>query len=130
MTVKVVLALVLLTAGCNKQRTLALPATAGQWNLESSRELPLGAAPAPSASYGLKRVLEGHYSGPVPVVVTAYEVKAGTAFELMQKWRREPGKFSFYTENLLVEVQPRNGQLDRAALDRFSRAFEREIAGH
>jgi hypothetical protein len=84
-------------------------------------------APPAAAAYGVRRIVQGSYRGPQAFQVTVYEVKPGTAFEVMQKCRREDGQFPFYTKNFLVVVEAPAHTTDRATLDRFSRALEQGL---
>lgn len=120
---------VALLAACGGPRPLQLPPQAAGWTLASSRDLPLAQAPPEAQALGLVRAVESTYQGAVTLRVVVYQMKSDTAFELMQKWRRQPATFPFYSKRFLVVVEPLGGTLDRASLDRFSRAFEAGLPG-
>lgn len=118
-------------AGCaGKAPDFQMPSQVeGSWNGKESRTLSIESAPEPARALGLVRVLRTDYEGTPTVRATVYEMKAETgAFELMQKWRREPGTLSFHRSRFLVVVESPSG--DVSVLNRFARAFERLLPEH
>ncbi len=118
----------LLAVACSSPKAFVLPSTVEGWTLVSSRGLPPGSAPPEVSQYGLRRVWEGNYRGPAELSATVYEFN-GSAFEPMQKWRREAGSFPFYSGRFLVVLRAA-GTVDRTVYERFSRAFEASLPEH
>lgn len=93
-----------LMACSGEDKPPAMPAVlGGGWKLSGVSN----PAPAPLlGSYEPARVWEASYSGTVPLTVTYNRMKSDTvAFELMQKWRSEPGATHFHRGPLFVVIR-------------------------
>lgn len=65
-------------------------------------------------TYEPARVWEATYSGPLPLTVTYNRMKADTvAFELMQKWRSEPGATHFHHGSMFVVIRAAGAEAAR-----------------
>ena len=94
----------------------------GGYKLNDNRSTPVGETAQLARQLGLRSAREAQYSGPAIVHVTLYEMTTSAgAFELVQKWKPEPGKLHFSQGPyfLLLESQspPRQLQAFASALD-------------
>ncbi len=81
-------------------------AIAGGWQLASSEAIPPEQAPEEVRRLGLETALRGRYDGPLPLTVEFYRMRsAPSAFELMQRWRPEPGRMASYKGRWFFLIQ-------------------------
>lgn len=85
------------------------------------------ASPTPLlGSYEPARVWEASYSGAAPLTVTYHKMKSDTvAFELMQKWRSEPGATHFHHGPMFVVI--RSAGADPARLNAIAKEVEEAL---
>jgi hypothetical protein len=89
-------ALILILAACGgSSQEWTLPAEMeGGWKLGVK-------APSPETielvkQLSAKKSLMAAYEGPGTVIVTAFQLDEGVAFEQVQRWRQQPGKIVFH----------------------------------
>ena len=132
MTRRTLIPILILLAGCGKRQRpgeISLPAAVdGGWTLQSTGKLPNESAPEAARQLGVMETMEGHYTGPSNIRVIVYRMPTETvAFELIQKWRPEPGTLLFHTGPYLVVIALEEGEGDRKQLDTFAKGFERAL---
>ncbi|MDX2150123.1 MAG: hypothetical protein SFV54_05275 [Bryobacteraceae bacterium] len=110
-----------LLCSCGREvKPIQLPPKADQWILVSQAPQAPDQAPETARQLGLLEAVHADYNGPAPASVTVYRMRSETvAFELLQKWRRQPATLPFQHRDLLVV--PRSD--DSEALQRFAKAL-------
>ncbi len=116
-------------AACGSSPPLVLPESAGEWRKRGAdREVTQVDITQEMHRLGLREARQADYTGPggAAVRLLAFRMNASAAaFELVQKWRAEPGRFSFQAGDLFCEVRAERspGELTAAA-SAFRRALD------
>jgi len=98
----------------------------GGYRLVNSEILPAEAAPEPIRSMGLRSVRKVRYQGPEEFQVTVFEMNSGaSAFELVQKWKAEPGRLHFHQGSRFILLESVGA--DHARLNRLAGIVEKAI---
>ncbi len=98
----------------------------GGWKRASLSTPPPESAPELARSLGVKLVTEAVFSGPGKITVTYYTMGASaSAFELVQKWKPEPGEV-FLSEGPHFVVA-RGPMLDGKPVKEIAKAIETEL---
>lgn len=95
----------------------------GGWKLSVLPPSPETAALA--AKLAPKRSQMGGYEGPGKLLVSAFDVGEGVAFEQVQKWRARAGAIVFYHRGWFVAVESEG--MDAAQLSKLAGALERTM---
>ena len=95
----------------------------GGWKLFGSEEFQIDQAQADVQNRGLKRWLKARYEGPGYPDVLLYQMSTqASAFELVQKWRGEPGAIVSHVDNVFIVY--RSDYLKPEELNKFATAWE------
>lgn len=79
------------------ERTELLPMNLGEWHRMAVENIPAEEHPSELKERGIKRSRRGIYESGAKVTVSIYEFGAGAvAFEMVQKWRPQPGKMAMH----------------------------------
>jgi hypothetical protein len=117
------LALGLLSCGGGGGDFTIPPSVGDAWKLATQDPAPPEQAAAGARELGLKRLLVARYSGPGSPEVAIHQMTSGSgAFEMVQKWRPQPGTLAAHKGSLFFTV--RSSGLDARELNRFLSLFE------
>jgi hypothetical protein len=98
----------------------------GGYRLIDSEILSAETAPELVRNMGLRSVRRLHYQGPEEFQVTIFEMNSGSsAFELVQKWKAEPGKLHFHQASRFILLESTGA--DHATLNRLAGTVEKEM---
>jgi hypothetical protein len=125
LTRRLVLSLLPALCACRTEApTRALPEQVADYRRVS---LEPGSAPEDIAQRGVAQAVRAAYQGKARVAVEVYQMKSETsAFELVQKWRAEPGRVAFHSGRNFVVI---SSTLPQPELVAFSQALQRSVSG-
>ena len=115
------------SCGRGGDKGIAVPAALpGGWTRRSIEAVGLDQAPELARRLGAKRVTLARFDGPSPLVATYYTMGADSAaFELVQKWKPEPGEMFFSRGPIFVIVAAAG--MDARSLRPIVDAVEKEL---
>lgn len=121
------LGLVLLLNACTqKTREWKMPERLGEFTRASVDHGGNDTAPADIKERGLVHAMRVNYTGTAPVKVNLYEMRtSSSAFELLQKFRPQPGKVAFHRDELFVVAE--SSELPQAELVAFTQALQKAL---
>ncbi len=119
MGIRVLIVSLLLLAGCSKSEWRLPAQIEGGWKLSSAQP------DHDSAGLAAKRSITGVYEGPGKLLVSAFDLGSGVAFEQVQKWRAQPGKIVFNHGNWFVVLESEG--MDTSQLSKLATLVERTM---
>ena len=93
-----------------------MPASVGEWRRSGDAS---AATPVPRGVAAWSAV----YDGTPRITATIHEMPSGLAFDVLQKWRPEPGKLAFFRGRYFGVAE--SAGTDQRALQPFVAAFEK-----
>jgi hypothetical protein len=97
----------------------------GEWTLQETKVLPAEEAPALIRSLGLRSAASGRYGGQSGITVRVYRMNAeASAFELIQKWRRDQALALYKGPYFMVAESE---EQDRGSLMAFLQTFQQQF---
>jgi hypothetical protein len=117
------------SCGGGSTREVALPdSLPGGWKRAAIEPVPVEQAPELARSLGVKRVARARFDGPTPLTATCFTMGGpASAFELVQKWKPEPGEMFFASgAEFVVLAGP---GMDSKSLRPLADALDRALSG-